>query len=93
MSPAEKLNLVSVEDYLAGELISPIKREYLAGVVYAMAGARNLHNLREVYQGMNAVLPLTEIGIDLPLAEIYEAVEFTPESEEDPLDQLVGSVS
>src|SRR6059058_2164352 len=44
MSAAKKLNLVSVEDYLAGELVSPIKHEYLGGVVYAMAGARNLHN-------------------------------------------------
>jgi len=194
MSTAEKLNLVSVEDYLAGELISPVKHEYLGGVVYAMAGARNAHNLiasntlvalgsrlrgrrcrpfnsdtkirvrlpahvrfyypdvsvicrpnpqtdsfqdepaalfevlsrrtrridegekkdayltipslgvyvlieletsavvifrrtehgfvREVYQGLDAVLPLREIEIDLPLAEIYEAVEFLPEPEE-----------
>lgn len=45
MTAAEKLNLVSVEDYLAGELISPVKHEYLGGVVYAMAGARNVHNI------------------------------------------------
>src|SRR5256884_7063865 len=45
MSTARKLSLVSVEDYLAGELISPVKHEYLGGVVYAMAGARNAHNL------------------------------------------------
>lgn len=195
MSTAKKLNLVSVEEYLAGELVSTIKHEYLGGAVYAMAGARNGHNListntlvalgnrlrgqscrpynsdtkirvplpahvrfyypdasvicrpnpqadsfqdepsvifevlsgrtrridegekkdayltipslaiyvlieqetaavvafrrtaeafvREVYQGMEAVLPLGEIGIDLPLAEIYEAVEFIPEPEED----------
>ncbi len=194
MSTAKKLNLVSVEDYLASELISPVKHEYLGGVLYAMAGARNAHNLiasntlvavgsrlrsricrpfnsdtkirvrlpahvrfyypnvsvvcrpnpqtdsfqdepaalfevlsrrtrridegekkdayltipslnvyvlieqeapavvvfrrtdqgfvREVYQGLDAVLPLREIEIDLPLAEIYEAVEFTPEAEE-----------
>ena len=44
MSTARKLNLVSVEDYLAGELISPVKHEYLGGVAYAMAGARNAHN-------------------------------------------------
>src|SRR5436305_1803707 len=44
MSTAKKLNLVSVDDYLEGELISPVKHEYLGGVVYAMAGARNLHN-------------------------------------------------
>src|SRR5262245_28057478 len=45
MSAAKKLNLISVDDYLAGELVSPIKHEYLGGVVYAMAGARNVHNL------------------------------------------------
>jgi Uma2 family endonuclease len=45
MSAVKKLNLVPVEDYLAEELISPVKHEYLGGVVYAMAGARNLHNL------------------------------------------------
>src|SRR5260370_10808839 len=45
MSAAPKWNLVSVADYLANELISPVKHEYLGGVVYAMAGARNAHNL------------------------------------------------
>ena len=44
MSAVLKWNLVSVDDYLAGELESPVKHEYLGGVVYAMAGARNLHN-------------------------------------------------
>jgi Uma2 family endonuclease len=34
-----------VEDYLAGELCSPVKHEYVAGIVYAMAGARNAHNI------------------------------------------------
>src|SRR5205823_2894801 len=45
MNTAVKLNLISVQDYLDGELSSPIKHEYLGGVVYAMAGARNVHNL------------------------------------------------
>jgi len=45
MSAAPKLNLISVEDYLAGELVSQVKHEYLGGVVYAMAGARNAHNI------------------------------------------------
>ncbi len=195
MSAAKKLNLVSVEDYLTGELISPVKHEYVGGVVYAMAGARNAHNtiavnvvgglyyrlrgrpcrpfnsdtkvrirqhesfrfyypdafvtcrpnppedsfqdepavifevlsrrtrridegekkdgyltipslqvyglveqemaavvlfrrgaggfVREVYQGLDAVLPLGEIGIELPLAEVYETVAFIPEPEEE----------
>jgi len=37
--------LVSVEDYLAGELTSEIKHEYLGGIVYAMAGASNRHEV------------------------------------------------
>jgi Uma2 family endonuclease len=194
-SPTRNLNLVSVEDYLAGELVSPIKHEYVAGMVYAMAGARNVHNLiasnalgslharlrgqpcrpynsdtkirlrlpmhfrfyypdvsvicepnpqtdsfqdkpavlvevlsaktrrldegekkdayltipslgvyllveqempavvafrrtqqgfvREVYQGLDAVVPLGEIGTVLPLAELYETVVFGPEVPED----------
>jgi Uma2 family endonuclease len=44
MSAVKKLVPISVDDYLAGELVSPIKHEYLGGVVYAMAGARNQHN-------------------------------------------------
>ncbi len=194
MSAALKWNLVSVTDYLAGELESPTKHEYIGGVVYAMAGARNAHNMistniigsligrlrgkrcrpfnsdtkvrvqlpfqvrfyypdvpvvcrpnpqtdsfqdepavifeviskstrridegekkdayltipslrvyalveqesavvvvfrrtetgfvREVHEGMNAVLPLSEIETELPLAEVYDGVEFTPEPSE-----------
>jgi len=195
MSAAKKLNLVSIEDYLRGELVSPVKHEYLGGVVYAMAGARNAHNIikgnvfaslhsrlrgrrcrpfdsdtkirirlpnhmrfyypdvsvtcqpnsqrdsfqdepaalvevlsrstrridggekkdayltipslsvyilfeqdtaaavvfrrtaqgfvREVYEGLEAVIPLGEIETELPLAEVYDGVEFSPEAEED----------
>jgi Uma2 family endonuclease len=194
MSTAEKLKPISVDDYLAGELTATVKHEYVAGVVYARAGARNLHNLiasntlgvlgsrlrgkrcrafnsdtkirilfpthtrfyypdvsvicqpgpptdsyqeapavvvevlsartrridegekkdayltipslnvyllveqesaavvvwrrteqgfvHQLYRGLDAVLPLGEIDIQLPLAEIYEAVEFVPEPEE-----------
>jgi hypothetical protein len=39
--------------------------------------------VREVHQGPDAVVPLREIGIDLPLAEVYDGVEFTPEAAED----------
>jgi Uma2 family endonuclease len=44
MTAALKWDLVPIEEYLAGELASSIKHEYLSGVVYAMAGARNRHN-------------------------------------------------
>lgn len=36
--------LVSPEEYLEGELNAESKHEYLSGVVYAMAGAQNVHN-------------------------------------------------
>lgn len=192
MTAIENPDLTTVEDYLSAELTSPIKHEYVGGVVYAMAGARNAHNLiatntlvalgarlrgkpcrpfnsdtklrlrlpthvrfyypdvsvicrpnpqtdsfqdepvvivevlsratrridegekkdayltipslwlyalveqdqagvicfrrgplgfvREVYRGLDAVVPLDEIGIALPLAEVYETVAFEPET-------------
>ncbi|HWY87927.1 MAG TPA: Uma2 family endonuclease [Gemmataceae bacterium] len=194
-SAVRKLSLITVEDYLEGELNSPIKHEYLGGAIYAMADERNLHSLiaanamaalyprlrgkrcraynsdtkirvrlpaqvrfyypdvsvicrpnppmdsfqdepaviievisratrrvddgekkdayltipwlsvyllveqesaavvayrrtpqgfvREVHERMETVIPLGEIDTDLPLAEVYEAVEFTPEPAED----------
>ncbi len=45
MTTAKKLSLISVEEYLDGELKSPTKHEYLGGVLYAMAGASNVHNV------------------------------------------------
>lgn len=193
MSTARILGLLSVDDYLAGESVSPVKREYLGGMVYAMAGGSNAHNLiasntlvaigsrlrghncrpfnsdtkvrvqmpthvrfyypdvsvicrpnpptdtyqdepavlievlsratrridegekkdayltipslnvyvlleqenaaavvfrrtnhgfvRDVYQGLDALVPLPEIELDLPLLDIYDGVEFTPEPE------------
>jgi Uma2 family endonuclease len=45
MTAAKRLQPISVEDYLAGELDSPVKHEYVGGAVHAMAGASNLHNL------------------------------------------------
>lgn len=39
----KKSEYISVEDYLEGEKISPIKYEYIDGEVYAMAGASDYH--------------------------------------------------
>jgi Uma2 family endonuclease len=44
MTAAKQIELVSVEDYLSGELTSPVKHEYSGGYIYAMAGARTVHN-------------------------------------------------
>jgi Uma2 family endonuclease len=45
MSIASKLHNITIADYLAGELDSQVKHEYLEGIVYAMARATNGHNL------------------------------------------------
>lgn len=45
MSTADRLSQVSVEQYLRDELASPVKHEYLGGVVYAMSGGTNRHSL------------------------------------------------
>jgi Uma2 family endonuclease len=37
--------LLSIEEYLAGEQKAGVKHEYLGGVVHAMAGASNRHNM------------------------------------------------
>jgi Uma2 family endonuclease len=42
---AQKLGFISIDEYLANELKSDIKHEYLGGYVYAMAGGRVAHNL------------------------------------------------
>ncbi len=41
---AARLPEFTVEEYLADEALSDLKREYLGGVVYAMAGASEPHN-------------------------------------------------
>ena len=45
MSAALRKNLVTPEEYLAGELVSPVKHEFVGGVVHSMAGAKNIHNI------------------------------------------------
>ena len=172
VSTAPELGLISVEDYLQQESESTVKHEYLGGVLYAISGGKNRHNLlasntllalgsrlrgtacrvfnsdtkirirlpdhtrfyypdvsvvceqnpqdevfqdrpvivveilsestrrtdlgekaaayqaviayrrtdkgfeREVYQGLSSVVPLPQLGIELPLSEVYEAVDF-----------------
>jgi Uma2 family endonuclease len=36
----------------------------------------------ETYDGLEAFVPLPEIGVDLPLSDIYDAVEFFPETDD-----------
>ncbi len=45
MNAAARLQLISVEDYLAGEELAQRKHEYVDGLIYAMAGGTYAHNL------------------------------------------------
>jgi len=44
MTALRKPDLVGLEDYLATEADAPVKSEFLAGEVYAMAGCTAVHN-------------------------------------------------
>lgn len=44
MSQIDAPKLVSVADYLAGEEDATVRHEYVGGMIYAMAGAKNVHN-------------------------------------------------
>ena len=61
---------ITVEEYLADELLSEVKREYLGGVVYAMAGASEAHNrlAMNLYGALHAALrgkPCEAFGSDM----------------------------
>jgi Uma2 family endonuclease len=45
MQPQSKTSYLSVQDYLAGELESDVRHEYVDGEVYAMVGASDRHGL------------------------------------------------
>jgi Uma2 family endonuclease len=45
MSAIAKRQFISVEEYLAGELESPVKHEYVDGVVFAMSGSKIPHDV------------------------------------------------
>lgn len=55
-----------------------IEQEAAAIVVYRRT---DQGFVREDYEGLTAVLPLSEIETDLPLAEIYQRVEFSVEQD------------
>ncbi len=45
MNALKQTELIPPSEYLARELESTVKHEYVGGVVYAMSGGRNRHNL------------------------------------------------
>jgi Uma2 family endonuclease len=69
---------ISVEDYIAGELQSDVRHEYLWGVVYAMAGGSTDHNtiagnifaaLRQHVRGGPCQVFFVDVKVRLRIAE------------------------
>lgn len=70
MQALKELQLVSAEDYVAGEQISNVRHEFVGGVVYAMTGASDDHNTisGNIFAGLHAHLrgtPCRVFMIDL----------------------------
>jgi Uma2 family endonuclease len=71
---------ISPEDYLEGERLSPIKHEYIRGLIYAMAGASKAHGiiagnlfslLRTHLRGKDCTTYITDIKVHIKAANIY----------------------
>lgn len=75
MTAIPKPEPISVEEYLDGERVSEIRHEYVAGYVYAMAGASDDHNriagnifgeLRERLRGKRCEAFITDMKVKIP---------------------------
>ena len=71
---------ISPEDYLEGERLSPIKHEYIRGLVYAMAGASKAHGiialnvatrLRNHLRGKGCTTYIADIKVRMEAANVY----------------------
>ena len=76
MSTAEKIDHITVEDYLAAEEQGDVRHEYLGGLVYAMAGETRDHNricqnvafaLRQHLKGGPCQLYMSDIRVNFDL--------------------------
>ena len=75
MSAVPKPELISIEEYLEGERLSEVRHEYVAGYVYAMAGASDDHNriagnifgeLRERLRGKRCEPFINDMKVKIP---------------------------
>ena len=68
-SSAHPFNPISVDDYVEGELLAKNRREFVDGRVYAMSGAKNVHN-------RIASRVLISLGAQLNFSEVYAGIQF-----------------
>jgi Uma2 family endonuclease len=79
IQPATRLH-IGLDDYLQGELASDIRHEYVAGQVFAMAGAGEAHNriagnlfyhLRAATRGTPCGVFISDMKIRVPAHEAF----------------------
>jgi Uma2 family endonuclease len=65
MGLAEKVEYISVEEYLEGEKISQLRHEFIDGQVFAMAGASKRHNqiCGNLYRNISSRLIGSDCGV------------------------------
>ncbi len=91
MGAAETWDVIPVDDYLQGELGSPINDDYVNEQVFTMSGRHSVTVWRRGESGCSAehfsipdsLIPLPKIGASLALADLSEGVAMSPEPEED----------
>jgi len=89
MSSLMPLVHLSIEDYLEGEKISPVRHEYIAGLVYPMGGSsvdrpgRSQSSRLSAWRSGEVVvqtstetdeLQMESVGLSIPLLELYEDI-------------------
>lgn len=81
MPAAEKIDLVSVDDYLAGEESSETKHEYIAGSVIVAQDRCEVTIFRrsedwsaKVFRSPEETVPIRSSDFSLRLSGIYEGV-------------------
>ena len=70
---------LTADQYLEIERAAEYKSEYFKGEMFAMAGAREAHNLlvtNIVGDEPDETIALDSVGVHLRLADLYEKVEF-----------------
>ena len=80
MSALAENRFLSVEEYLEGERISEVRHEYIAGEVFAMAGASEAHNriagnlffyLRAAVRGKPCGVFISDMKVSVPAQDAY----------------------
>lgn len=78
MGIAETQNHITIDEYIAGELVREVRHEYIGGQVYAMSGGSEAHNvlsgnlyaaMRQHFRGKPCKVFMADMKLRLNIAE------------------------